>query len=80
MGWFGKEQWPGQHADRTLHIASAPSLSSREIQGNHGFNEICVFREGVRYEGRITRVVRKGNTWSRTNASMTFVVEDEPLR
>jgi len=39
-GWLAAERWPARHGDRTLHIAAAPSLGSREIQEHNGYNEI----------------------------------------
>lgn len=44
-GWFGKEQWPERHEDRSLRIAAAPSLGSREVQEHNGYNEIEIRRE-----------------------------------
>lgn len=63
--WFGIEHWPGLHQERKLHIASAPSLSSREISENHGYNAIEVNRDfddnGHRvFELAVRRILRKG--------------------
>lgn len=43
-GFLAEERWPGRHGGRTLHIAAAPSLGSREIAENNGFNEIEIRR------------------------------------
>jgi len=43
-GFFAEERWPGRHGGRTLRIAAAPSLGSREIAENNGFNEIEIRR------------------------------------
>lgn len=65
-GWFGSERWPGRHQERTLHIASAPSLGSREVQEHNGFNSIEVLRERrdgeTHYEIEVRRLGREG-TW-----------------
>ncbi len=67
-GWFGKEAWPERHDDRTLRIAAAASLGSREVQEHNGYNEIVIEREGMGRELdhriTITRVVREGGTWA----------------
>ena len=56
-GWFAREQWPGQHGDwRTLHIAAAPTLGSRESLEQHGYNEVEVVREQDHYEVCVRRV------------------------
>lgn len=66
-GWFGSERWPGRHQERTLHIAAAPSLGSREIQEHNGFNAIEVIRERrggeTHYEVYVRRIAREG-TWA----------------
>jgi 3',5'-cyclic AMP phosphodiesterase CpdA len=65
-GWFGSERWPGRHGERTLHIAAAPSLGSREVQEHHGFNSIEVLRERgereTQYAVEVRRYGREG-TW-----------------
>ncbi|MBL9005302.1 MAG: metallophosphoesterase [Myxococcales bacterium] len=63
--WFGIERWPGLHQDRPLHIASAPSLSSREVSENHGYNTIEINRDfdenGHRvFDLSVRRISRKG--------------------
>jgi 3',5'-cyclic AMP phosphodiesterase CpdA len=67
-GWFGKEQWPERHEERSLRIAAAPSLGSREVQEHHGYNEIEIAREqrGTSAEYRITvrRIGREGASWA----------------
>ncbi|WP_437768496.1 metallophosphoesterase [Sorangium sp. So ce281] len=72
-GWFGKEQWPERHEDRTIRIVAAPSLSSREVQEHNGYNEIEIARDGVgdkvSYQIHVRRMVREGATWTR-RASM----------
>ena len=66
-GWFGKEQWPERHEERSLRIAGAPSLGSREVQEHHGYNEIEVARDqrGSHAAYRITvrRLGREGTSW-----------------
>lgn len=62
-GWFGRESWPGRHGDRTLHIAAAPSLGSREVQEHHGFNEIAIYWEGPRWHIVVTRFIHQGTGW-----------------
>lgn len=44
-GFFAEERWPGRHDGRALRIAAAPSLGSREIAENNGFNEIEIRRD-----------------------------------
>jgi 3',5'-cyclic AMP phosphodiesterase CpdA len=58
-GWFSREQWPGRHRDRAIHVAAAPSLGSREVQEHNGFNEIEVLRERRAGEARYTVIVRR---------------------
>lgn len=63
--WFGIEHWPGLHQDRKLHIASAPSLSSREVSENHGYNDIEINRDFDDHAHRVfdltvRRILRKG--------------------
>ncbi|HZF51692.1 MAG TPA: metallophosphoesterase [Polyangiaceae bacterium] len=66
-GWFSREQWPGRHQDRALHVAAAPSLGSREVQEHHGFNEVEVVRERrgreARYAVIVRRFSREGRGW-----------------
>ncbi len=72
-GWFAKETWPGRHGERTLHIAAAPTLGSRQTQENLGFNEIRVFREGARkFEVSVRRFGREGTAWVQMGAEMVF--------
>ena len=46
-GWFGVEEWPELYPNRRLHIAAAPTLSSRETQHQLGYNRIEIVREGT---------------------------------
>lgn len=66
--WFGCEQWPGRHKDRSIYVAAAASLGSREVQEHHGFNEIEVLRdrrgEKAQYHLVVRRFLREGTeTW-----------------
>lgn len=68
-GWWSREQWPGRHQDRSIYVAAAPSLGSREVQEHHGFNEIEVVRERrggeAKYEVIVRRFSREGTgTWA----------------
>ena len=78
--WFGVEHWPGLHNDRQLHIASAPSLSSREVSENHGYNAIEILRDFDEnahrtYELRVRRVLRKGtHNWQDSQSMPTITV------
>lgn len=63
--WFGIEHWPGLHQERKLHIASAPSLSSREVSENHGYNAIDINRDFDDnahrvFELTVRRILRRG--------------------
>ena len=65
-GWFAEERWLKHSGGRTLRIAAAPSLGSREIPANNGFNLVEVFRERDRhgrpeYQVRIRRYIRQGD-------------------
>ncbi|KFA89138.1 metallophosphoesterase family protein [Archangium violaceum] len=65
-GWFAEERWLNHSGGRTLRIAAAPSLGSREISANNGFNLVEVFRDRDRnglpkYQVRIRRYVRQGD-------------------
>jgi 3',5'-cyclic AMP phosphodiesterase CpdA len=75
-GWFGKEQWPERHENWTIRIAAAPSLGSREIQEQNGFNEIAIDRDwtapGAPHRILVRRVVREGTTWARRHAMGPF--------
>jgi hypothetical protein len=63
-GWFACEKWMGPGGEwRTLHIAAAPTLGSRETTEPHGYNEVEIVREGNRYELTVRRVVRQGENW-----------------
>jgi len=66
-GWFGKEQWPERHEERSLRIASAPSLGSREVQEHHGYNAIEIARDHgpreVAYQVTVRRYQREGTGW-----------------
>jgi hypothetical protein len=74
--WFGKEQWPPRHEARTMRIAAAPSLGSREIQEPNGFNEIEILRErregGLAYAITVWRVHREGTGWVKKEAMGPF--------
>jgi 3',5'-cyclic AMP phosphodiesterase CpdA len=64
-GWFAEERWPRHSKAHTLRIVAAPSLGSREIPSNNGFNLVEVFRDRDRkgaaeYKVRIRRFVREG--------------------
>ncbi len=78
--WFGIEHWPGLHNDRMLHIASAPSLSSREVSENHGYNAIEIHRDFDEnthrtYELTVRRVLRKGaHNWQESQSMPTIKV------
>ena len=75
VGWLGKETWPGRHGDRTLHIASAPTLGSRETADQLGFVEIAVFYEGYKpVEVELAVVKRIGTQWTRTAEVMTIPI------
>lgn len=66
------ENWPGRH-QHALHIASAPSLGSREVAEKRGYNEIRVVREGVgRVDVSIQTVVQSGNAWERRGEPVVF--------
>jgi hypothetical protein len=65
-GWFAEERWLNHSGGRTLRIATAPSLGSREIAANNGFNLVEVFRDRDRegrpaYQVRVRRYVRQGD-------------------
>jgi len=55
-GWFAEERWPRRHKG-ALRVAAAPSLGSKEVAENNGFNVVEVFRERDR-EGRRTHLVQ----------------------
>lgn len=64
-GWFAEERWLKHAGTRTLRIVAAPSLGSREIPSNNGFNLVEVFRDRGRnglpeYQIRVRRYVRQG--------------------
>jgi 3',5'-cyclic AMP phosphodiesterase CpdA len=66
VGWFVEERWIKNSKGRTLRIATAPSLGSREIPEPNGFNLIEVFRERnasgeAEYQVRVRRYVREGD-------------------
>jgi hypothetical protein len=72
MGWFGQEQCPERGTSWVLRIAAAPSLGSREINEQNGYNEIVIARErGLAPQDKerspyaivVRRVVRKGASW-----------------
>jgi hypothetical protein len=71
-GFLAEERWPGRHDGRTLRIAAAPSLGSREIAENNGFNEIEIRRsrdgEGKQsHDIVIRRFIREGERSWRPN-------------
>jgi hypothetical protein len=64
-GWFAEERWPRHAKAHILRIVAAPSLGSREIPSNNGFNLVEVFRDRDRtgtaqFEIRVRRFVREG--------------------
>lgn len=61
MGWFAQEQWPERETPWVLRIAAAPSLGSREINEQNGYNEITIVRSP--HAIVVRRVVRKGASW-----------------
>ncbi|ATB31884.1 metallophosphoesterase family protein [Melittangium boletus] len=66
IGWFAEERWLNHSGGSTLRIAAAPSLGSREIPANNGFNLVEVFRDRDRngrpeYQVRVRRYVRQGD-------------------
>jgi 3',5'-cyclic AMP phosphodiesterase CpdA len=64
-GWCAHETWPERHGQKVLTVLGAPSLGSREIQENLGYNEIRVRREGdSTYEVSVRRFVRRGVDWA----------------
>jgi 3',5'-cyclic AMP phosphodiesterase CpdA len=68
------ERWPGRYGVE-LHIASAPSLGSREVAESRGYNEIRIAREGVgRIDVSIQTVVQSGNDWKRHGEPVVFRV------
>jgi 3',5'-cyclic AMP phosphodiesterase CpdA len=74
-GWFGRESWPGRYNNRSLHVAAAPTLGSRETLEHLGFNEVRVFREGSStFEIEVRRVAYNGNGWDMTADAMSFTV------
>jgi hypothetical protein len=68
-GWFAEERWPGRYAS-PIRIAAAPSLGSREIAENNGFNVVEIHRDRDRGGARkheivVRRFVREGeHRWS----------------
>jgi 3',5'-cyclic AMP phosphodiesterase CpdA len=63
-GLFAEEHWPGRESG-VLRIAAAPSLGSREIAENNGFNVVEIFRDRDRQGQRthkvlVRRFVRQG--------------------
>ncbi len=69
------ERWPG-YLDRELHIASAPSLGSREVAEQRGYNEIRIVREGLgRVDVSIQTFVQSGNAWGPRGDPVVFRVK-----
>lgn len=78
--WFFEERWPShRRPDHPLHIAAAPSLGSREVLEQNGYNEILVHREGDRYRVSVQGYVRAGETWREGHRMRPFAA-DLPLR
>ncbi|MFO0605182.1 MAG: metallophosphoesterase [Polyangiales bacterium] len=77
-GWFAQErQWGADGAPRTLAVASAPTLGSRETAKDQGFNEIEVARDygddgRAHYRVAVRRYVRDNATWRADGAEMTL--------
>jgi predicted MPP superfamily phosphohydrolase len=59
-GWFGVEEWPELYPGCRLHIAAAPTLSSRETQHGLGYNCIEIVREGTKITLTVCRHVNDG--------------------
>ncbi len=80
-GRFFHEQWPGEHKERSLRIASAPSLGSREVQERHGYNEVTIARDTRGGEVTYTVEVRRhgwvGTQWPEQGNPMRFRIPDE---
>lgn len=80
-GWFSIERWPGRHGERKLHIAAAPSLGSREVQENLGYNEILIHRDRDAhgrpcFSIRVRRYLRSGqHNWELAAEIPAFVPE-----
>jgi len=77
-GWFAQErQWGPDGVARTLAVASAPTLGSRETSKDQGFNEVEVARDyddkgHVQYCVVVRRYVRDGSTWRPDGAEMVL--------
>lgn len=77
-GWFAQErQWGADGAPRTLAVASAPTLGSRETAKDQGFNEIEVARDygddgRAHYRVAVRRYVRDNATWRADGAEMAL--------
>lgn len=77
--WFCIEEWPGQHDGRKLHIAAAPSLSSRETLEHLGFNEIEIQHDydehgASQHRVAVRRFLRKGmHNWEQDSEIPVFV-------
>lgn len=71
-GFLAIERWPGRY-DGELHIASAPSLGSREVAEQRGYNEIRVMREGARrVDVSIQSFVQIGDAWEARGEPVIF--------
>lgn len=57
------ERWPGRHDGRSLTVAGAPTLGSRETYEHHGYNEVLIFREGTEHHFEVRTVRREGESW-----------------
>lgn len=74
--WFGEETWPGhRRGRRTLRIAAAPSLGSREVSEQHGFNEIIVSFEGTSQRVEVRGWVRDGDSFKPRSGIAEFAVD-----
>jgi len=74
--WFGEEIWPNHHRGRRpLRIAAAPSLGSREVGEQHGFNEIVVSFEGARQRVEVRGWVRDGDSFKPRSGIAEFAVD-----
>lgn len=72
--WIGQECWPNRHGDRTLTIASAATLGSRETYETHGFNELSLFREGQERTLEIQPYEHRGQGFEKVGTPVTIKV------
>jgi hypothetical protein len=75
-GFLAEERWPGRHGGRTLRIAAAPSLGSREIAENNGFNEIEIrrSRDAAGKQSHDIFIRRFARGWGETSLSNTALL------